>query len=110
MQYLATHGQGKAGNDVIFGWFARYQNAAAAGADAVNGTVGALLEDDGNLAINTVVDAALRQAPPQEFAAYAPLKGLPSFLDLSVSLALGEHRSTLESLGVHAGATATPGG
>ena len=110
MQYLATHGQDKAGNDVIFSWFARYQNAAAAGADAVNGTVGALLEDDGNLAINTVVDAALRQAPPQEFAAYAPLKGLPSFLDLSVSLALGEHRATLESLGVHAGATATPGG
>lgn len=110
MQYLATHGQGKAGNDVIFGWFARYQNAAAAGADAVNGTVGALLEDDGNLAINTVVDAALRQAPPQEFAAYAPLKGLPSFLDLSVSLALGDHRATLESLGIHAGATATPGG
>ena len=57
MQYLATHGQDKAGNDVIFSWFARYQNAAAAGADAVNGTVGALLEDDGNLAINTVVGA-----------------------------------------------------
>ena len=49
-------------------------------------------------------------APPEEFAAYAPLKGLPSFLDLAVSLALGDHRSRLEDLGVHAGATATPGG
>ena len=87
MQYLASHGQEKTGNDVIFSWLARYQNAAAAGASAVNGTVGALLEDDGKLAINTVVDAALRKAPATEFSAYAPLKGLPSFLDLSITLA-----------------------
>ena len=90
-------------------WLARYQNAAAAGAPAVNGTIGALLEDDGKLCINAVVDAALRVAPPEEFAAYAPLQGLPSFLDLAVSLALGDHRSRLKDLGVHAGATATPG-
>ncbi|GIR75768.1 MAG: hypothetical protein CM15mP78_04670 [Candidatus Poseidoniales archaeon] len=69
MQFLASHGQGKTGNDTIFGWFARYQAAAAAGADAVNGTVGALLNDDGTLAINTVVDEAIRQAPAAEFAA-----------------------------------------
>ena len=110
MQYLASHGQEKTGNDVIFSWLARYQNAAAAGASAVNGTVGALLEDDGKLAINTVVDAALRKAPATEFSAYAPLKGLPSFLDLSITLALGDHRQDLEALGLHAGATATPGG
>ena len=101
MQFLASHGQQKTGNDVIFSWFARYQQAAAAGADAVNGTVGALLNDDGTLAINTVVDEAIRQAPAPEFAAYAPLKGLPPFLDLSITLALGEHRPTLEGMGVH---------
>lgn len=110
MQFLASHGHEKTGNDVIFSWLARYQQAAAAGANAVNGTVGALLNDDGTLAINTVVDEAIRQAPAPEFAAYAPLKGLPSFLDLAVTLALGEHRPTLETMGVHAGATATPGG
>lgn len=110
MQYLSSHGHEKTGNDVIFSWLARYQNAAAAGASAVNGTVGALLEDDGSLAINTVVDAALRVAPAPEFSAYAPLKGLPSFLDLGVTLALGEQRGALESLGLFAGATATPGG
>ena len=110
MQYLASHGHEKSGNDVIFSWFARYQNAAAAGADAVNGTVGALLEDTGSLAINTVVDEAIRVAPPAEFAAYAPLKGLPSFLDLAITLALGDHRPRLEGLGLHTGATATPGG
>ena len=110
MQFLSHDAMGKTGNDVIFSWFARYQNAAAAGADAVNGTVGALLEDEGTLAINTVVDAALREAPPVEFAAYAPLRGLPSFLDLAQTLALGETRSPLLELGVCATATATPGG
>ncbi|WP_338174109.1 aminotransferase class I/II-fold pyridoxal phosphate-dependent enzyme [Candidatus Poseidonia alphae] len=110
MQFLSSHGKSKSGSDVIFSWFARYQNAAGAGADAVNGTVGALLENDGSLAINTVVDSALREAPPVEFAAYAPLKGLPNFLDLAQTLALGEHRNTLERLGVNGMATASPGG
>lgn len=110
MQYLSSHGHEKTGNDVIFSWLARYQNAAAAGADAVNGTVGALLEDDGSLAVNGVVDAALRVAPATEFSAYAPLKGLPAFLDLAVTLALGDHREVLEAGGLFTGATATPGG
>ena len=57
-----------------------------------------------------MVDEAIRVAPASEFAAYAPLKGLPSFLDLAVTLALGEHRGALEGLGLHTGATATPGG
>ena len=98
------------GNDTIFSWFARYQQAKSEGHDAVNGTVGSLLEDNGQLAINHVVDEMLRKAPPMEFASYAPLKGLPSFLDLSISLALGEHRSTLEEIGFAFTSTATPGG
>ena len=110
LQYLSSHGRQRTGNDVIFSWLARYRHAKEAGADAVNGTVGAMLEDDGALAINATVDAALRRAPAAEFAAYAPLKGLPDYLDLSVTLALGEHRSALESLGLNHMATATPGG
>ena len=110
LQFLSSHGRSRTGNDVIFAWLARYQHAAAAGADAVNGTVGALLEDDGTLAINATVDAALREAPAVEFAAYAPLKGLPAYLDLAPSLAMGEHRSALEDLGLHHMSTATPGG
>lgn len=110
MQYLSSQGRQRTGDDVIFSWLARYRHAAAAGADAVNGTVGAMLEDNGQLAINATVDAALRQAPAVEFAAYAPLKGLPDYLDLSVTLALGEHRQALEALGLNHIATATPGG
>jgi len=100
----------KQGSDTIFGWWARYQNAKASGKDAVNGTIGALLEDDGSLAINKVVDAAVRAAPELEISAYAPLPGLPAFLDLSKTLALGECRGPLEEAGFHFASTATPGG
>ena len=98
------------GNDTIFGWYARYLKAKEDGHDAINGTAGLLLEDDGSLAINGVVDKMLREAPPVEFASYAPLKGLPDYLDLSISLALGEHRESLEQLGFNFVSTATPGG
>lgn len=98
------------GNDTIFGWYARYLKAKEDGHDAINGTAGLLLEDDGSLAINDVVDKMLREAPPVEFASYAPLKGLPDYLDLSISLALGEHRESLEQLGFNFVSTATPGG
>ncbi len=100
----------KQGSDTIFSWWARYQAAVADGRDAVNGTIGALLEDDGSLAINKVVDAAVRVAPETEIAAYAPLAGLPAFLDLSKTLALGEARAKFESLGFHMASTASPGG
>lgn len=107
---LNPYAQTKVGSDTIFAWWARYQEAIASGADAVNGTIGALLEDDGTLAINSVVDEAVRNAPPVEIAAYAPLKGLPAFLDLAKTLALGERRGDLESIGLSITATASAGG
>lgn len=107
---LNSYAQSKVGNDTIFGWWARYQEAVKNGADAVNGTIGALLEDDGTLAINKVVDEAIRAAPPVEIAAYAPLKGLPAFLDLAKTLALGEYRDAMDECGISMTATATPGG
>ena len=107
---LNPYAQTKVGSDTIFAWWGRYQDAVASGIDAVNGTIGALLEDDGNLAINAVVDKAVRQAPPVEIAAYAPLKGLPAFLDLAKTLALGDRRGDLEAMGISTTATASAGG
>jgi len=108
--FLNAFSQTKVGNDTIFSWWARYQEAVSEGHDAVNGTIGALLEDDGELAINTVVDKVVRESPPIEIAAYAPLKGLPAFLDFSITLALGDMREELESIGMNMTATASPGG
>ena len=109
-KFLNAAGLSKAGNDTIFSWWARFQEAKSSGLPAVNGTIGALLEDDGQLAINKAVDSAIRQAPEQEIAAYAPLAGLPSFLDLSKSLAFGDARDELAALGFHFSSTASPGG
>lgn len=108
--FLNAAGLSKAGNDTIFSWWAKFQEAKSAGLPAVNGTIGALLEDNGELAINKAVDSAIRNAPEQEIAAYAPLAGLPAFLDLSKSLAFGDAREELENLGFHFSSTASPGG
>ncbi len=108
--FLNAAGLSKAGNDTIFSWWAKFQEAKSAGLPAVNGTIGALLEDNGELAINKAVDLAIRNAPEQEIAAYAPLAGLPAFLDLSKSLAFGDAREELENLGFHFSSTASPGG
>ncbi|MBT61339.1 MAG: hypothetical protein CMA63_07310 [Euryarchaeota archaeon] len=107
---LNPYAQSKVGSDTIFSWWARYQTATSEGFDAVNGTIGALLENDGTLAINQVVDQAVRASPPVEIAAYAPLKGLPAFLDLSKTLALGDYRKALEGMELNITATASPGG
>jgi len=108
--FLSDHARTKKGNDAIFGCYARYLQAAEAGADAVNGTVGALLNDNGTLAINTLVIDEMKRAEDIEFASYAPLKGLPHFLDLTISLALGDSRKELEDFGIHMTSVATPGG
>ncbi|MGB0602918.1 MAG: pyridoxal phosphate-dependent aminotransferase [Candidatus Poseidoniaceae archaeon] len=108
--FLNAAGLSKAGNDTIFSWWAKFQEAKSAGLPSVNGTIGALLEDNGELAINKAVDLAIRNAPEQEIAAYAPLAGLPAFLDLSKSLAFGDARDELENLGFHFSSTASPGG
>ena len=70
--FLNAFSQTKVGNDTIFSWWARYQEAVSEGHDAVNGTIGALLEDNGELAINNIVDKVVRESPPIEIAAYAP--------------------------------------
>lgn len=110
MLFLSDHAFSKKGDDTIFGCYARYLRASESGADAVNGTVGALLTDSGRLAVNAIVIDEIKNADELEFASYAPLKGLPAFLDLSKSLALGDSREQLESLGIHMTSIATPGG
>ena len=108
--FLNAFSQTKVGNDTIFSRWARYQEAVGEGHDAVNGTIGALLEDDGELAINSIVDKVVRESPAIEISAYAPLKGLPAFLDLSITLALGDMREELEEIVMNFTSTATPGG
>jgi len=98
----------KGGDDVIFSWLSRYRSAVAAGVDAVNGTVGALLDDSGELFIHESVLSAIYRQSAVDTSAYAPLRGLPAFRELAIDLAIGQHRGGLAHL--HPRAFVTPGG
>ena len=106
---LSPSASTKRGRDPIFAMLSKCQAAAAAGAEVINGTIGALLEDDGTLAINATYVDAIKASNALDVAAYSPLSGLPDFNDLLVELALGPERPSLLRH-VEARAMATPGG
>ncbi|SHJ98143.1 aromatic-amino-acid transaminase [Geosporobacter subterraneus DSM 17957] len=82
---VAAHSRRPAGEDNIFAINNAAQQAAKVhGADkVVNASVGALLDDDGKLSILPSVIELLKSLPAVEYAAYAPIAGLPSFLEAS---------------------------
>jgi aromatic-amino-acid transaminase len=93
------------GNDPIFALNAQAQQRKAAGDAVINATVGALLEDDGSLAVLPTVIDTLRSVPAQKAAGYAPIAGDAAFLEAVRKDLLGT--SSLGSIAVGA---ATPGG
>ena len=93
------------GNDPIFALLAEANAREAAGEDILNATLGALAGEDGKLSILPTVTAALRELPPAEFAAYAPIAGLPEFLDGVRTDLFGDHAVRDQAVAV-----ATPGG
>ena len=108
LPWLNQAAEVKGGDDVIFAWFSRYLSAVKSGVDAVNGTVGTLLDDSGRLFVHEAVLAAIHRQSATDIAAYAPLRGLPAFRELAIDLAVGHHRNELSHL--HPRAFATPGG
>lgn len=71
----------------------------------VDATIGSLLEDDGRLAVFSSIVEVLRNLTPEEYADYAPIAGVPAYLDCVKKATFGDH--------VPAGyieAVATPGG
>ncbi len=78
----------------------------AKGESIVNATVGALLDDDGKLAILPTAARAVHEVPPAEWAAYAPIAGTPDFLKAVIAdLFSGEPELAQTAI-----ASATPGG
>lgn len=93
--------------DKIFG-ISNRANAMIAekGKDAViNATIGALLDDDGNLMVLSSVDETFRSLKPAEYAAYAPIAGIPDFRKAAIKAALGKYEPK-----AFVEAVATPGG
>jgi len=92
-------------DDPIFALNREATERRAAGQRVINGTVGAMLEDDGSLAVLPSVIAALREVPPARVAGYAPIGGSAEFLDAVVADLLGG-----TTLLAQATAVSTPGG
>ncbi len=81
--FTALQAKGKSAEDNIFAANAlAVADAAKNGADVVtNGTIGAMMDDEGKLVALPTVLKVYRSLPEEEYVAYAPIAGLPGFLD-----------------------------
>lgn len=103
----ASHAKGKAAKDKIFA-ASNAANAAAAvhgKENVINATVGAILDEKGVLACLPTVEKIYRALPTNELIQYAPIEGLPDFLEAVVGEACGQSRPD-----AYIGAVATAGG
>ncbi len=105
MYLIAAH-EGRPGDDPIFALNKEATERRSRGETIVNATVGALLDDSGKLAVLPTAARAVHDVPPGEWAAYAPISGLPEYLRAVEDDLLGRH-PTLRACAVSA---ATPGG
>ncbi len=105
MHLILAH-QGRPADDPIFALNKEATQRKARGEAIVNATVGALLDDDGKLAILAAAAKTVHEVPAAEWAAYAPIAGTPEFLRAVMDDLLGSE-PTLRDCAV---AVATPGG
>jgi len=70
-----------------------------------NATIGALLDEEGNLAILSSVVDVLKNLSPEDYAEYAPISGVPAYLEAIKKATFGnyEPKAFVEAI-------ATPGG
>lgn len=91
------------GNDPIFALHGEAVRRAEEGESILNSTLGALMDDEGHLAIMPSVSEALAGIPPQSAAGYAPIIGDSSFREAVIADVLPAQ------LASQAVAVATPG-
>jgi aromatic-amino-acid transaminase len=105
MTFLISSHAARPGDDPIFALNSEARARAQAGESVINATVGALLDDEGRLAVLPCVGEALREVPPEVSAGYAPIVGPPAFLRAVAADLVGERPEA-----AWAAAAATPGG
>lgn len=106
MRQLISARRSRPDKDVIFSLNAEATARRQAGEPIVNATIGALMNDDGSLAVIETVTRTLRETPAEEFAAYAPIAGTQPFIDAVIRDVFAEHPALAQA----AIAVATPGG
>jgi aromatic-amino-acid transaminase len=106
MLHVIPSHQGRPSDDPIFALNREATARKARGESIVNATVGALLHDDGRLAILPTAARAVHEVPPEEWAPYAPIAGAPDFLSaVADDLFSGEPEMRASAV-----SAATPGG
>ncbi len=105
MSHLIPAVESCPGDDPIFALNTEAQDRAATGERVVNASIGALMENDGRLAVLPTVAEAFRLVDPTRAAAYAPIAGDPPFLKAVVNDVFGDG-----PMAAHATAVATAGG
>src|SRR5271156_5912357 len=79
MTFLIPAHAARSGDDPIFALNGEANARARAGEPIINATVGALLDDEGRLAVLPTMADALRAAPAEVSAGYAPIAGPDDF-------------------------------
>lgn len=102
---LVPESAARSGDDPIFALNAEAQRRAKAGESIVNATLGALMEDDGTLAVMPSVIDAFARVPLKKAASYAPIQGDAEFLRAVIHDLYDESALAQQSVAV-----ATPGG
>ena len=105
MAFLIPSHASRPSDDPIFALNAEARARAKAGESIVNATVGAMMDDEGRLAVLPSVAQALREVPAEVGAAYAPISGSPAFLRGVIDDLLGGRPEAAQAIAV-----ATPGG
>lgn len=98
------NGRAISGIDRIFGINAKANEAKARGEDVVNATVGALLDEDGRLAILSSVHSAAQAIQKEDQFKYAPIGGIERYKEAVKNIALGSE------IDAYVEAVSTPGG
>jgi len=93
------------GDDPIFTLNAEAFRRAAAGESILNATLGALTDENGKLATMACVADALGAVPAELGAGYAPISGVPAFVNAVIEDLFGSSDLAAQAMGV-----ATPGG
>jgi len=103
----ASHAKGKFATDKIFGASAAANRAVleVGNAKVTNATIGALLDDNEKLVCLPAVETVWRKLPINEIINYAPIAGLPEFLNAAIELSFADNRPE-----AYAKAVATSGG
>ena len=102
---LISESAARPGDDPIFTLDAEARRRARGGEKVINASLGALLTEEGELAVMPTVTEAFRSVDAARAASYAPIAGDPSFLDAVRLDALGRGE-----LARRAVAVATAGG